>query len=85
MSSWFSAFAESATSSAPESERVAQRAPTSGMPTSFSTPVVRPRAQVRAEAALGPAPAVVGEPDRGDERLVRDATVQPTSGRREPR
>ena len=56
-----------------------ERAPTSGMPTSFSMPVVRPRPQVRAEAALGPAPEVVGEPDRGDEPA---RATQRTSSRR---
>ena len=34
------------------------------MPTSLSTPVVAAGAQVRAEAALRPAPEVVGEPER---------------------
>ena len=40
----------------------------SGIPTSFSVPVVAPGAEMGPKAALGAAPEVVGEPDRGDGR-----------------
>ena len=67
------------------------------MPTSFRTPVVRPRAEVRAEAALGAAPAVVGEADRAstsgscerdrpaDERQPQAAVVDAQRAGREQR
>ena len=87
VSSWLSAFAARPTSSAPESERVRQSAD-SGDADELQDAGRAAGAQVRAEAALGPAPEVVGEPDRGD-RQRRPAratpTTQPTSGSRRPR
>ena len=85
VSSWFSAFAARPTSSAPESRRVARK-PTSGMPTSLRTPVVAPAPRWRAEAALGAAPEVVGEPDRGDRRHAgRPRDAGHPADEREPR
>ena len=65
VSSWFRALAERPTSSAPRSERVATAA-TSGIPTSFRTPVVLPVAEVSLEPSLGAAPEIVRKADRGN-------------------
>ena len=83
VSSWFRRFAESATRTAPDGERVFQSAQ-SGIATSFSVPVVAPRAKVRAEAPLGAAPEVVDEPDRGHGRDGRSAEGDDRPDEREP-
>ena len=80
VSSWFRALADRPTSSAPESERV-RRSADEGDPDELEDAGRAPRAQVREEAALLPAPAVVGEPDRGDQA----ARAAPPSSRRAAR
>ena len=70
VSSWFSALADRPTSSAPESERVRKKRDERD-PDELEDAGRAPRAQVRKEAALLAAPAVVREPDRGDQRLVQ--------------
>ncbi len=83
VSSWLTTFAERATRTAPLGERVFQRAH-SGIPTSFSVPVVAPGAEVGAEAALRPAPEVVGQPDRRDGRHRRDEQTDDGADEGEP-
>src|SRR5215211_7910041 len=87
VSSWFNALAARPTSSAPESFRVA-RSPTSGIPASLSTPVVRPRRRCAANPRSGPLHRSSARPiaaiaaTAGSRRI---ATTQPTSGSRSPR
>ena len=69
VSSWLSAFADSETSSAPETRARAHERDERD-PDELEHAGRAPRAQVLAEAPLLPAPAVVGEADRGDQRLV---------------
>src|SRR5262249_30675512 len=53
VSSWLSAFAARPTSNAPDTRRVASR-PIAGMPSSFSTPVVRPLRRCARKPRSGP-------------------------------
>ena len=83
VSSWLSAFAQSETSSAPESDLVRASA-TIGMPTSLRTPVVRRARRCAANPRSSPLQRSSARPiavTRGS----CNARVHPTSGRRAPR
>ena len=87
VSSWLRTFAESPTSTAPGRRARPPERPERD-PDELERAGRRARAEVRAEAALGPAPEVVGEPDRRDGRDApgpRAPTTAPTSGSRSPR
>ena len=86
VSSWLSTFAESPTRIAPETERVRTSAQ-SGMPTSFSVPVVAPRAGARESHARARSRGrrQARSPPPARPRARRRRRASPTSGSRRPR
>ena len=85
VSSWLTTFAASPTSTAPVSERVRQNAH-SGMPTSFSVPVVVPARRCARKPRSGPLQRSSARPiaATGATEGTAKPTSQPTSGSRRP-